>query len=103
MWTEDEVARLAAAERVDVLRKNNPTMWKRMEATRIVHEAMRLANERYLVMFAEMQRDLDIGLIGPTGQPHKTNRSAWLAAEVKHRYLRELYLESPIMDEEEHE
>lgn len=99
MWTETKVARLAAEERVNALRRKNPALWKRMEATRIVQDAVRLANERYWLLYTQLQRELNIGLIGPASDAHKTNLDVWLAAETKHRYLRELYDESPIMEE----
>lgn len=99
MWTPEEVARMAAEERVNTLKRTNPALWKRMEATRIVHDAVRLANERYMLLYTQLQRELAIGIIGPAGDAHKTNLTVWLSAEVKHRYLQELYAESPIMED----
>jgi hypothetical protein len=99
MWTPSQVAKMMADERVAAFRRKYPETAERMEVMRIVYDAMKAAHTRYVELFARMQREFEIGLIGPTGQSHKTNREAWLAAEVKNAYLRELYAESPLSED----
>lgn len=104
MWTGAQVTRIMERERAEVLKKKLEQLAVnrgRVEATRVVHEAMRLANIRYVNRLAEVKRDMELGLIGPEGQPHKQNREAWLAAEVRYSLLKELNDESPIKEEEE--
>jgi hypothetical protein len=98
MWTAEQVAELAAEERVEAFRRKYPETAERMAVMWIVREAMKKAHDRYVELYARMKRDFEIGLIGYNDTSHKMESTAWLAAEVKRAYLRELYLESPLVD-----
>jgi hypothetical protein len=103
MWTPEQVARIMDAEKERAYYRKYQKEAPRLEAIRVVHDAMRLADIRYLNRVAEIKRDMEIGIIGPDGQPHKTSREAWLAAEVKYSLLKELNDESPIREDYENE
>lgn len=72
----------------------------RIDAMRVIHEAMQVANARYTKMLAHVKRDFELGIIGPDGQPKKFDRRQWIACEVRARLLDELYNESPIREDE---
>lgn len=103
VWTPEQVARVMDAEREKLWYQRYHEEKPRLEAIRVVHEAIKQANARYINRLAEVKRDMEIGIIGPTGQPHKQNREAWLAAEVRYSLLKELNDESPMREDYEHE
>lgn len=102
VWTPEEVARVMAAEKEKRFYAKNESMRPRVDAIRVVQEAVRMADLWYVNRYAQMKRDLEIGLIGPKeSHGHKVNFDVWLAAEVRHVLLRELHDESPIREDEE--
>lgn len=93
-WTPEQVFAMMAVERA----KNQ----SRMEAIRIVRDAIQMADLWYVNRYAELKREMDIGLIGPEKNTrHKVNYDVWLAGHVKEVLLRELHDESPRIDDDE--
>lgn len=103
MWTPEEVARMAAEERIAAFKRKYPATAERMEVMKIVHDADTKAKARYLLRLADVRRDFELGLIGPVGQPNKRRRDEWVADAVRQSLLRELNDESPVRREDEDE
>lgn len=99
MWTPEQVARMAAEEQMAAFKRKNPAAAERMEIMQLIREAFRKAHERYVLRYAEIKRDFELGLIGPEGQPNKRRRDEWVAEAVRRSLLRELHAESPIVND----
>lgn len=101
VWTPEQVARIAAVEKERAYYLKYQKEAPRLMAISIVREAFIDADRRYRAMYDEVQEELNVGLIGPPGQPHRSDRHVWVAGEVRKRLIAELNDESPISEEEE--
>lgn len=104
MWTSDAVARMMETERDKASRDRAERLRPRIDAIRVVDEAMKKAHLYYVNRYAMVKRDFDMGLIGPSQHnAARTCNEAWIAAEVRRRLIDELNDESPIRREDEYE